>query len=127
MYDRVVAQTGVDKAKLERLVLLDDDGPRVALPGIKLGKNTADKMRAVSQVLTIVRGFGLEEDATSLDAIRAECQRLKVYDSANFSTTVTKMDGYAVSGTTQNRKLRARGPAIQAFPDLVDRLLGEPV
>jgi hypothetical protein len=125
MYDRVVTQTGVDRNKLERLVLLDDDGPRLALPGIKLGKNTADRARAVAQVLTIVRGFGLEEDATSLDIIRTECTRLKVYDTANFSSQVTKMDGYPVAGSGQNRRLRARGPAIAAFPALVDRLLGE--
>src|SRR5579875_1593096 len=50
MYERVVTQTGVSKDKLERLVLLDEDGPRLALPGIKLGKNTADRARAVAQV-----------------------------------------------------------------------------
>lgn len=126
MYDRVVVQTGVAKDKLERLVLLDEDGPRLALPGIKLGKNTADRARAVAQVLTIVRGFGLEEEATSLDVIRTECIRLKVYDSANFSSHVTKMDGYPVAGSGAGRRLRARGPAIAAFPALVDRLLGEP-
>jgi hypothetical protein len=126
MYDRVVAQTGVSRDNLERLVLLDEEGPRLALPGIKLGKNTADRARAVAQVLTIVRGFGLEEDATSLDVIRTECTRLKVYDSANFSAQVTKMDGYPVAGSGPNRRLRARGPAITAFPALVDRLLGEP-
>ena len=125
MYDRVVTQTGVDRDKLERLVLLDEDGPRLALPGIKLGKSTADRARAVAQVLTIVRGFGLEEDSTSLDLIRTECTRLKVYDSANFSAQVTKMDGYPVAGSGPNRRLRARGPAIAAFPALVDRLLGE--
>jgi hypothetical protein len=78
MYDRVVEQTGVDRDKLERLVLLDEEGPRLAMAGIKLGKSTADRARAVAQVLTIVRGFGLEEDATSLDTIRNECMRLKV-------------------------------------------------
>lgn len=126
MYDRVVTQTGVSRDKLERLVLLDEEGPRLALPGIKLGKNNADRARAVAQVLTIVRGFGLGEDATSLDVIRAECTRLKVYDSANFSTQVTKMDGYPVAGSGSNKRLRARGVAITAFPALVDRLLGEP-
>lgn len=115
----------MDRSRLERLVHLDEDGPRLSLPGIKLGKNNADRTRAVAQVLTIVRGFGLEEEATLLDVIRTECSRLKVYDQANFSTQVTKMDGYVVAGTAQNRKLRARGPAVEAFPALVDRLLGE--
>jgi hypothetical protein len=125
MYERVVKQTSVSRDKLERLVLLDEDGPRLALPGIKLGKNNADRARAVAQVLTVVRGFGLEEDATSLDIIRKECTRLKVYDRANFSTQVTKMDGYPVTGSGVNKRLRARGTAITDFPALVDRLLGE--
>lgn len=35
------------------------------------------------------------------------------------------MDGFVAVGTGQNRRLRAKGPAIAAFPALVDKLLGE--
>jgi hypothetical protein len=125
MYNEVVAGTGVDRNKLERLVHLDDGGPRLSLPGLKLGKNTADKARAVAQVLTIVRGFGLHEDATPLEVIRTECSRLKVYDQPNFSRQVTNIDGFAAVGTGQSRRLRAKAPAVAAFSDLVDKLLGE--
>jgi hypothetical protein len=63
----------------------------------------------VAQTLTIARGFGLEENETPLEVIRSECTRLKVYDSANFSSQLAKLAGYVVSGSGQNRRLRAKG------------------
>ena len=125
IYIRVAAQTGVEREKLERLVHLDDNVLRMSLPGIKLGNNNADRAPAVAQILTIMRGFGLGESETSLELIRAECSRLKVYDSTNFSSHISKMNGFVVSGSGQNRRVRAKGAAVQAFQALVDRLLGE--
>jgi hypothetical protein len=125
IYDRVVEHTGVDRARLEQIVHLDDDGLRVSLPGLRLGRNNAERTRAVAQILTISRGFGLEEAETSLEVIRSECTRLKVYDSANFSSHVAKLSGYVVSGSGHNRRLRAKSPGIKAFPVLVDALAGE--
>ena len=117
--------TGADRTRLEQIVHLDDDEPRVSLPGLRLGRNNAERMRAVAQILTIVRGFGLEETDTSLEVIRSECTRLKVYDSANFSSHIAKLSGYVVSGSGQNRRLRVKSTGIHAFPALVDSLLGE--
>lgn len=125
IYDRVVAQTGVERDKLERIVHLDDDGLRLSLAGLKLGRNNAERARTVAQVLTITRGFGLEENETSLELIRTECTRLKIYDSANFSSHISKLSGYVVNGSGTNRRVRAKGPGIQAFPALVDSLLSE--
>jgi hypothetical protein len=34
------------------------------------------------------------------------------------------LNGYVISGTGQNRRLRAKGPGIAAFPHVVDNLLG---
>lgn len=125
IYDRVVSHTGVDRDKLERLVHLDDDGPRVSLAGLKLGKNTSERARAVAQILTVARGFGLDENETSLEVIRTECDRLKVYDSANFSAHMKALSGFVINGSGQNRRIRAKGPGIAAFPGLVDSLLAE--
>lgn len=123
IYDRVVEHTGVDRELLEQVLHLDDGAVRVSLPGLRLGRNNAERTRAVAQILTIARGFGLEEAETSLEIIRRECTRLKVYDSANFSSHIGTLDGYVVSGTGQNRRLRAKSPGIQAFPVLVDALV----
>jgi hypothetical protein len=124
IYDRVVAQTGVDRVKLEQVVHLDDGVLKVSIPGLKLGKNNAERARAVAQILTITRGFGIEEHETSLDVIRAECDRLRVYDQNNFSGHMKALSGYLITGSGGNRRVRAKGAGIAAFPSLVDKLLG---
>lgn len=123
--DKVEQHTGVSRDKLEDLVHLDDGVLRVSLPGIKLGKNNADKTRAIAQILTIVRGFGLDEDETSLELVRAEAQRLKCYDSANFSSQIKVLNGYLFTGSGTNRRIRAKSAGITAFPAFVDSLLSE--
>jgi hypothetical protein len=123
MYERVVQHTGIDRGKLERIVHLDDD-PRVSLPGIKLGRNNAERARAVAQILAIARGFGLGESETPLEFIRAECDRLKVYDSGNFSSHMKALDGYIVAGSGQGRRLRVKAAGIASFPKFVNDLLG---
>jgi len=124
IYDRVVAQTGVDRDKLEQVVHLDGDVLKVSIPGLKLGKNNAERARAVAQILTITRGFGIEESETSLELIRSECDRLRVYDQNNFSGHMKALVGYVITGTGANRRVRAKGPGIAAFPSLVANLLG---
>lgn len=123
--DEVKQHTGVSREKLEELVHLDDGVLKVSLPGIKLGKNNADKTRAIAQILTIVRGFGLNENETSLELVRAEAQRLKCYDSANFSTQVKVLNGYLITGSGTNRRIRAKSGGINGFPAFVDSLLSE--
>lgn len=124
IYDRVVTQTGVDRDKLEQVVHLDGDVLKVSIPGLKLGKNNAERARAVAQILTITRGFGIEENETSLEVIRSECDRLRVYDQNNFSSHMRALVGYVITGTGTNRRVRAKGPGVAAFPALVDYLLG---
>jgi hypothetical protein len=124
--DKVEQHTAVSRAKLEELVHLDDGVLKVSLPGIKLGKNNADKTRAIAQILTIVRGFGLDEGETSLELVRAEAQRLKCYDSANFSSQIKVLNGYLITGSGTNRRIRAKSGAINGFAAFVNSLLGEP-
>lgn len=122
---KVEAQTGVDRAKLAEVVHLDDGVLKVSIPGIKLGKNNAEKTRAIAQIITMVRGFGLDESETSVELIRAEAQRLKCYDQANFSSQFSKLNGYLITGPSTNRRIRAKAAGIQAFPALIGSLLGE--
>ena len=125
MYERVVMQTGADRAKVEEVFHEDSNVPVVSLPGLRLGKNNAETTRVNAQVLTIARGFGLGENDTSIEVIRNEAIRLKCYDSANFTSHLATLDGYVVTGSGQNRRIRARASGIAAFPALVDRLVGE--
>ena len=125
MYDRVVTQTGAGRAKIEQLVHMDNGVPTITIPGMRLGKNNAEKTRAIAQILTLVRGFGLGEADTPLEVVRNEAIRLKCYDSANFTAQLSKLDGYVITGSGQNRRVRAKANGIQSFPALVDVLVGE--
>jgi hypothetical protein len=125
VYERVVTQTGVDRHRLEQVVHLDGDALKVSIPGIKLGKNNAEKTRALAQILTIVRGFGLDEQDTSVEVVRTEAARLKCYDSANFAAHLGKLNGYVITGSGANRRIRAKAAGIQAFPALLESLLGD--
>jgi hypothetical protein len=125
MYERVVAQTGANREKVERLVHMDNGVPTISVPGVRLGKNNAEKTRRIAEILTIVRGFGLGENDTSLEVVRAEATRLKCYDSANFTAQLSKLDGYVITGGGQNRRIRAKAGGITGFPALVDLLIEE--
>lgn len=122
VYDKVATHTGIQADQLEQLVHLDDGQVRMSLPGLRLGSTAAERMRAVAQLLTVVRAFGLGEDETPLDIVRSECERLKVYDGPNFARHMRAIPGYIITGSGTNRRLRPRGPGIQAFAALVERL-----
>ncbi len=124
IYDRVATHTGADRGLLEQLVHLDGDAIKVSIPGLRLGRNNAERARAVAQILTVTRGFGLEENGTPLEVIRVECERLKVYDQANFSSQLKALNGFVITGADRNRRLRAKGVGIEAFPDLVETMVG---
>lgn len=124
LYDRVAMHTGADRDLVERLVYLDGDAIKVSIPGLRLGRNNAERARAVAQILTVTRGFGLEEHGTPLEVIRVECERLKVYDQANFSSQLKALNGFVITGSDRSRRLRAKGAGIEAFPALVEALVG---
>jgi hypothetical protein len=124
IYDKVASQTGVSRDKLEQVVHLDGDVLKVSIPGIKLGKNNAERARVVAQILTITRGFGLDESETDLDVIRAECDRLRVYDQNNFSGHMKALNGYVITGSGGNRRVRAKSGGLEAFPGLLESLVG---
>lgn len=124
IYDRVATNAGVDRDLLEQLVHLDGDAIKISVAGLKLGRNNAERTRAVAQILAVCRGFGFEETDTSLEVIRAECDRLKVYDRDNFSSQIKALNGYVITGSGNSRRLRARGAGIEAFPTLVGTIVG---
>lgn len=124
IFHKVEMHTGVSRTKLEELVHLDDGVLKISIPGLRLGKNNADKTRAIAQIITIVRGFGLDEQETSVELVRAEAQRLRCYDQANFAAHLGKLNGYLITGSGTNRRIRAKSAGIQSFTVLVDSLLG---
>jgi hypothetical protein len=126
-YEKLTTNTGVEKGKLERIVHIEGDVPQITLTRVKLERSMSKRAQAVAQILSVARLFGLNETETSLDVIRDECERLKVYDSKNFSTHMRGITGFQIKGgATKSRRVKALETGIKAFPTLVDSLLGEP-
>lgn len=119
----VASQTGVKPERLAELVHVDNGVLKISIPGIKLGNNNADKTRTIAQIFTVVRGFGSDEDGTSVELVRNEAQRLKCYDSANFSSQLSKLQGYIIKGSGTNRRIHSKAGGLKDFPGLVDSLL----
>lgn len=125
MLKRVSEGTGANLDELEQLVYLDDGVPRISRPGIKLGRNNAERTRAVASILAICGTFSSEEDEIPVELVREEAQRLKVYDPANFAAHLKALPGFVVKGSGPNRRLQARATAIDNFAELVSSLAGE--
>ena len=127
LVSKVATGTGVDAELLDSLIHIDQGVLRLNLPGIKLGKNNADRTRTIASIFTVVRSFGLDEDDTSVELVRDEAQRLKCYDPANFSSQlkVLQGQGYVIKGSGSNRRIQVKGPGIADFPNLVSKLVGD--
>jgi len=122
----LVEHTGVPAEKLEKVFHLDNGVVKLLVNHSSLGSNAADKTRATAQIITVVRKIGMGYADTSFDVIRAECDRKHFYDPGNFASKhLPNIEGFAVKGEGRNKKLEARNGGINAFPALIDKVLGE--
>ena len=127
MLEEVARQTDVAVEQLEKLVMLEDGELRLVLGNKDVAKRSnREGARIVARLLTVIGLHGLGRADTPFELIRSECERLKVYDSKNFTSNHLKdVEGFAVRGTGNARRLEARSQGLRAFPDLVTQLLGD--
>lgn len=127
IYAKVVGRTNVDRLELEKLVYLDVNEPKLVPNAIKGNMTTAESIRAIAQVLTIVRALGLEQQGTPLKMIKSECARLNRHDEKNFKKHIKSIENFAIVTKDKVEMLTARPLAFNSFPAVVDRLLGNPL
>lgn len=121
----VSEHTGVPAEKLEQVFHIDNSLVKISVNHNALGKNAADKARATAQIITVVRKIGMGHGDTDFDIIRDECQRKHFYDSKNFASAhMPGIDGFVVRGEGRSKRLEARTSGINAFPNLIDKVLG---
>lgn len=123
-YSAIVGRTNADKSDLERLILLEDGEPKIIANAIKGNLTTADSIRAIAQVLTIVRTLGLGQPTTPLNVIRTECERLNRNDKKNFKMHIKKIQNFTTTTKDKIEQLAPRPAAFDVFPSVVDMLLG---
>lgn len=123
----IAEYTGVAEEKLERLFHIDNGVVKVIVNHSKLGSNEADKARTTAQIVTVVGKLGLGHDETPLNVIRDECARKHFYSVKHFTNKhMPNIDGFVIKGEGRaSKRLQARPSGINAFPALVDRVLGE--
>jgi hypothetical protein len=122
----IADRTEVPIEKLERVFHLDDGVVKVLIRTSALGRTNADKTRNVAQIITVARKLGLGSADTPFSIIRDECDRLHILDTANFASKhLPNIEGFSVKGDGRNRRLEARSIALDAFPALIDKVLGE--
>lgn len=123
---KVSDETEVPVEKLDKIFHIDDGVVKLIGPHGKYGSNTSDQARAVAQIVTVVRKLGMGHADTPFEVIKEACESKHCYDSKNFASQhMPTIDGFVVKGEKKSRRLEAKGNGISAFPDLIDKVLGE--
>jgi hypothetical protein len=121
----VAEHTGVSAEMLEQVFHLDNGVVKLSVNHNSLGRNAADKTRVAAQIITVVRKIGMGEADTEFDVIRDECQRKHFYDGTNFASKhLPGIEGFVIKGDGRKKRLEARTSGINAFPTLIDKVLG---
>lgn len=125
--DAVAARLQVGRDVVDGAYYLDGDNLEIVVPP---GRFDNQKSRATEQIAILVaagrQALGLDDDWTSVDPIREQCEHFKRYDSSNFAATIKGMDKvFTVRGAGRDRKVRMTAPAWQKAAELLKQLAGE--
>lgn len=122
---RLAAETGIDRELLDQLIYFDaDDAPGLNGGARRLGKNNAERSRAVALILSGARHFANDELEVPLDPIRDACKQLGIYDQNNFASYMSDVPGFILAGPRSSRVLRAKSDAAMRFRQKVQEVVG---
>lgn len=85
-FERLAHESGIDAAHLKEVLQLDGDTVHVLAATKDLGSNKAEQARNIVALVASARLYGLGEDPVSANAVRAEVQKKRAFDEANFGT-----------------------------------------
>lgn len=116
-------ETGVSADTLETIIFLKDGAPCINAPRRMLGQSLKQSQVNVAALITVARHFGLGEAEVPDLAVRAECQRLNVFDR-NFAANVKGMAGILQTGD-RTKVFKIRAAAIDTFAASVAAVSGQ--
>lgn len=119
----VERETGVSADTLETIFFLKDGVPCINAPRRMLGQSLKQSQVIVTTLITVARHFGLGEAEVPGLAVRAECQRLNVFDR-NFASNVKGIAGILQTGD-RTKVFKIRAAAIDTFASSVAVVSGE--
>lgn len=121
---RIAARVNLSTDQVESVYFLDGDKLELV---VAPGRFETAKTRGTEQIALLVaagrQSAGLDEDWTSVDPIREQCEHFKRYDASNFASTIKAMhDIFTVRGAGRDRKVRMTAPAWHKAAELVQSL-----
>lgn len=122
-FAKIERETGESTGTLETIIFLKDGAPSISAPKRMLGRSLKQSQVNVTTLITVARHFGLGETEISDSVVRAECQRLGVFDR-NFASNVKGIAGILQSGD-RTKVFKIRANAIDAFASAVAAVSGE--
>jgi hypothetical protein len=122
---RLASETGIDRELLDELIYFDaEDAPGLNGGARRLGKNNAERSRAVALILAGARHFANDELEVPLDPIREACKQLGIYDQNNFASYMADVPGFILAGPRSSRVLRAKSDAAMRFRQKIQEVVG---
>lgn len=126
----VVAQIGIrcglDVARVKEVY--DEDSEQGLVLVVPVGKLESSKASAAKQIALLMAGgrqLGGLEEWTDVRGIRSMCEHYGKFDTANFATTVKKLqDEFSFKGSGQQRQVRINQVGVERLKTLLGELVG---
>lgn len=119
-------ETNIPVDSLEEVLYFKEGLPQLTGPARKLGSRKTDQMRRVAIVLTGAYMYAVDQPEVPATIIRAECDRLKTLDSANFASIIGKTPVLVGTGSPRSRnfKLKSGTTGLTALQAAINEIRG---
>lgn len=124
---KVAVALGVPYDRIETLFVEHEDSLQVAADPAVLGSSTKERAKGVALLLAVGRQLGGWDDgATSDSYIRAEVDRLGVYDSTNYAKHVKELTAwFNVNGSGKSATYKLKFAGREHAKNWASSLVGE--
>lgn len=124
---KVADALGVPYERIEMLFVEHDDGLQVAADPGALGSNTKERAKGVALLLAAGRQLGGWDEGPTSDAhIRAEVDRLGVYDNTNYARHMKDVSSWLnVNGSGKSATYKLKFPGREHLKKVAKDLVGE--
>jgi hypothetical protein len=124
-YAKLTKETEVVRRRLESVVHLDENVPKMAINPKKLPSGKKAGQEFIARVILTARHLWLDEAETPIAEVRNECERYGVLDG-NFAKYMKGMDdpGLTQIGSGHSLKVKVRKNYISDFGGFLNQSIG---
>jgi hypothetical protein len=122
-FSNLAAESGVNEKDLRDVLTYSGGAVHVSPPTRELGANVAEQARTVIALVAGARSYGMNERPVSADAVRAELERKRCYQSNHFAAKhLGPLRGFNAGATRAEIVTTSRW--VDEFSAAVRQLLG---